>query len=252
MPDTSETNSVDKTPGQVGYEAMLAKMLRDGNEEDRLYAEYNLWENQCAKLHADWEDVGAAIVKVFGASETNSASGCPNPSSVEKALDYAERKTAGGWVTTRDLDVTLRVLAAEVRRLRADAIDPLYKAALADRARLSDEVERLQKVVADHEDKARQLGESIAWLHQEKERLDSVVADQALTIGTLKDEIGSLTARVQWITKEESDRFAETGKLKKLLDDERSLSAAAAQHTTALERKVVELQAELDQSKVGA
>lgn len=65
---------------------------------------------------------------------------------------------------------------------------------------LADEIERLREVVADHEDKARQLGESIAWLYQEKERLE------------------------------------------KLLSEERSLSAAAAQHTTALERKVAELQ----------
>lgn len=56
-----ETDKLDKSLGQIGYEAMLGKMVRDDGEPERLHAAYNLWENQCEKLQADWEAVAAAI-----------------------------------------------------------------------------------------------------------------------------------------------------------------------------------------------
>ena len=54
-------NSAPKSLGQIGYEAMLGKMLRDGNEEEQLFAQHNIWENQCQKLKDDWELVATAI-----------------------------------------------------------------------------------------------------------------------------------------------------------------------------------------------
>ena len=65
-----------------------------------------------------------------------------------------------------------------------------------------------------------------AWAiaRAEVRRLQAVVADQALTIGTLKDEAARKAALFQ--------------EYERLLSEERKLTAATAEHTTALERKV--------------
>ena len=130
----------------------------------------------------------------------------------ETETDKLDRASAAISDETKEV---LRKLYAEVRRLRADAIDPLYKAALADRARLSAEVERLQ----------------------------SVVADQALTIGVLKDENAAIRKSIgdgdYGPTAAELQRFrdrepevtrlrAELAETKHLLAEERALTAACA------------------------
>jgi hypothetical protein len=80
----------------------------------------------------------------------------------------------------------------------------------------------------------------------EIERLQKVVADQALTIGTLKDELGKSRAdREDWCA--EANRvLGELGRATQLLAEERSLTAATAAHTTALERKVADLRTGID------
>lgn len=63
-------SSASKTLGQVGYEAMLAKMRDDrkkaGQEwfpdiEPELDEQIGAWENQAPKLREDWEMVATAI-----------------------------------------------------------------------------------------------------------------------------------------------------------------------------------------------
>lgn len=55
---------MDKTLGQVGYEAMLKNMLApEALQEQREYAvePYAQWENQPQMLKDDWEKVAQAI-----------------------------------------------------------------------------------------------------------------------------------------------------------------------------------------------
>lgn len=93
------------------------------------------------------------------------------------------------------------------------------------------------------------IGEMLCTLQAEIERLQAKVADQALTIGALKDG-AARTAKLfqQWETEIERSRQKiegvelERDHAQKLLSEERSLTAATAAHTTALERKVAELQ----------
>jgi phage host-nuclease inhibitor protein Gam len=113
---------------------------------------------------------------------------------------------------------------------------------------LGREVRRLHEVV-DHAYLAHEAhfgAERVKHLESEIERLQAVVADQALTIGTLKDELGKSHAdREDWCA--EANRvLGELGKATQLLSEERSLTAATAAHTTALERRVAELQAALE------
>lgn len=117
-------------------------------------------------------------------------------------------------------------------------------------------------VVVDGEQYPQIEGELIL-ANREIERLQAVVADQALTIGTLKDEIGSLTTRLQGAAnanaqfraqlKLANDELDETRSrmltTHRLLEDERSLSAATSEHTTALERKVALLLPVLEAAK---
>jgi hypothetical protein len=215
--DKTETDKLDKTPGQVGYEAMLKSMLRTGNEEDQLYAAHNIWENQCPKLHADWEDVGAAIVKVFGASETNSVSGCPNPSSVDRALTFADRKAADGWVTARDLEVSLRVLAAEVRRLRSENL--LLAMANTDREELRAE---LVQVKADNEygamayedvvkalaERNRELAETKHLLAEERALTAATVGQQQTLWQAIDDAMAAGEGPVRWAALERIESAA--------------------------------------------
>lgn len=84
----------------------------------------------------------------------------------------------------------------------------------------------------------------------EIERLQKVVADQALTIGTLKDELGQLRGLLCQHgdgTQPASDEQdisnlrrwkSRVEQLETALSDERSLTAAAAEHTAQLERKL--------------
>ena len=58
----SSAGAMNKTLGQIGYEAMLARM----NERDRLKPTGDpfidgVWEAQTQQLRDDWEAVGAAV-----------------------------------------------------------------------------------------------------------------------------------------------------------------------------------------------
>jgi hypothetical protein len=67
-PNEHWTNCPDapaKTPGQVGYEAML-ELLKRGREPNPEVDQYSdPWEMQCDKLKADWEHVAKAILRAF-------------------------------------------------------------------------------------------------------------------------------------------------------------------------------------------
>lgn len=103
-------------------------------------------------------------------------------------------------------------LALESLRTRHwDCLDAESREAItvigAHQDTLAAEVERLRAMFQQTH------GVDHSWV-AEVERLQKVIADQALTIGTLKDEQARLTLRLQWITGEEADRFAECGKLR--------------------------------------
>lgn len=47
---------MSKTPGQVGYEAMVENFTQRDGEEWTF-----TWDQECERLHQDWEHVGAAV-----------------------------------------------------------------------------------------------------------------------------------------------------------------------------------------------
>lgn len=123
---------------------------------------------------------------------------------IDRALVWAEALPSE-TSTFQPVNERTKQLAAEVRRLREESAEAKAMMVKAYR-RLDDS-------------------------HAEAERLQAVVADQALTIGTLKDSNAAQACVIR-------DYGLENSKLQALLNEERSLSAAAAQHTTALERRV--------------
>jgi uncharacterized protein YhaN len=148
-------------------------------------------------------------------SETNSVDREPHEPLSDERYEQASDRS---WMRAE-----LKSLGREVRRLREQNVQ-----------------------LAEARDYALRTNEPALDLsrdrREENERLQAVVADQALTIGTLKDELGKSHAdREDWCA--EANRvLGELGKATQLLSEERSLTAATAAHTTALERKVAELQ----------
>lgn len=138
---------------------------------------------------------------------------------VDEALGYSELDQYAP-------DPVVGVLAAEVRRLREESAGRLKKIECLRVARdaIKDNWATERAATEAERQSADKLRAEIAETQsvsamQEVARLQAVVADQALTIGTLKDALAS----------------------------EQSLTAATAEHTTALERKVAELQEEAAQ-----
>jgi hypothetical protein len=152
--------------------------------------------------------------------------------------------------TVEDVAIDVLTLRAEVERLNKEN-DDWHKSSqiwLADNDRLRADNERLVESCSDLSQAAGPTKTLV--LHNknaEIRRLQKVVADQALTIGAQLDTIGALRCQQEMWAADKQDRvngatIAEFMKavanLQKLLSDERSLTAAAAQHTTALERKL--------------
>jgi chromosome segregation ATPase len=180
---------------------------------------------------------------------------------IDDALNYVHssesRDASYQWAA-------LDALAAEVRRLREenDRLGPLTDRLLKDRREILD-------VKSTNGLTCSEWLARTAAAEAEVKRLQKVVADQALTIGTLKDELAMLRdvlsvqdaqhanqrderrkaeraadAEIERLRKQIEGFEMERDHAQHLLSEERKLTAATAEHTTALERKVAELQEE--------